>query len=401
MKRKLILILIAVLTIGVGVAAADDDVQAMRYGDVHNGRIADPDQGNLYSFEGDAGDEIIIQATSSKIDVYLRLGDSEGDILTENDNFERGSTDAEITYTLPDSDTYYFAVIGYDAGSYSVSLDQAEQNEENSEVVYLNYGDSVQGDAIDDDTPVIFAFEGQEDDVVTITAESEETDTYLVVVDADGEQVAANDDLNKRTTDSQIELQLPADGTYLIGVFGDVAGEFTLTLESDEEGGNTPVSNNQSAGDVYTGTVDDDTPYNTITLEAVEAGTVITVDVQAVSGDLDAYIGISLDGEILVENDDRVEGDPNPMLQFRAEEDGDYVIIITRYDFDKGDTAGDFEATVTLGRGSKAAVQQGAGMVSIADVITGSRAVATDKPETDWSTIGFAEGDRVSTFAQR
>ncbi len=406
-KIKIMLFMLVVLAVGLPVAAQEDDIVTLRYGDVHNGRIADPAEGNLYVFDGNAGDEITIQATSSKIDVYMRLGDSQGNILTENDNISKNNTDSEISYTLPDSDFYYFAVLGYDAGSYSVTLEEVARGsgEEGGETIFISYGDAIDGEAIDMETPVIYGFSGSEGDFVTLYAESEEVDTYLVVIDSEGNVLGENDNANKRDTNALIELELPADGDYYVGVFADDAGEYVLTIEAEGQGGgnNNPVSNNQPLGDVYTGTIDDEYPFSTITLEDVPANTVITVDVQAVSGDLDAYVGIMLDDEVLAENDDRSNGDPNPMLQYRTEEAGTYVIVVTRYDFEDGDTEGDFEATVTVGKASKAAVQFRAGLVNISytEPVAGVRSVEGGKNEGDWSTFGFSEPDRLGALTQQ
>lgn len=408
-KIKVLIFMLVVLAVGLPVAAQEDDIVTLRYGDVHNGRIADPAEGNLYLFEGEAGDEIIIQATSSKIDVYTRLGDSQGNILIENDNINKNNSDSEISFTLPDSDVYYFAVLGYEAGSYSVSLEDVSSGgqEEGGETVFISYGDSVEGESIDFETAVIYGFSGSEGDFVTLYAESEEVDTYLVVIDAEGNVLGENDNASKRDTNALVELELPADGDYYIGVFADDAGEFVLTLDSENaganNGGNSPVSNNQPLGDVYTGTIDDEYPFSTITLEDVPANTVITVDVQAVSGDLDAYVGIMFGEEVMAENDDRSNGDPNPMVQYRTEEEGTYVIVVTRYDFEDGDTEGDFEATVTVGKASKAAVQFRAGLVNISytEPVAGVRSVVGGKNEGDWSVFGYTEPDRVSALAQQ
>src|SRR5690242_20175186 len=138
-----------------GVFAKADDITPVAYGDALSGKIADPDNGVLYSFDGAAGDEITIQATSSKIDVYLRLCNENGDILAENDDVSDDSTDAEITYTLEDDATYYFAVIGYSKGSYNVSIDaNSASGDASSDVQTINYGDTVSGEAIDMDNPV-------------------------------------------------------------------------------------------------------------------------------------------------------------------------------------------------------------------------------------------------------
>lgn len=345
-----------------GVFAKADDITPVAYGDALSGKIADPDNGVLYSFDGAAGDEITIQATSSKIDVYLRLGNENGDILAENDDVSDDSTDAEITYTLEDDATYYFAVIGYSKGSYNVSIDAASGSSDDSgDIQTINYGDTVSGEAIDMDNPVIYAFEGVEGQQVSIVAASDEVDTYLIVIDAEANVVAENDNTSKKNTDASVQFELPSNGIFLIGVLADESGAFELTLDSARMGANNDddvsnVSDEEPLGEVYTGTIDDDAVFSKITLEDVPAGATITVDIRSTSGDLDPYAGVIFNEEVVYENDDRSRKDSNPIIDYKTKKAGTYTIIITRAGFDEGETSGDFEATVNISDVSKTVV---------------------------------------------
>ncbi len=346
-----------------GVFAKGDEITPVVYGDALSGKITDPDNGVLYTFDGEAGDEITIQATSSKIDVYLRLGDENGDILAENDDISDDNTDAEITYTLEDDATYYFAVIGYSKGSYNVSLDAASPGSDDDvsgDIFPISYGDSVSGEAIDMDNPVIYAFDGIEGQRVSIVATSDEVDTYLIVVDADANVVAENDDTSKKNTDASVEFTLDSTGVYLIGVLADDSGPFELTIESVRMGANNDdmsnVSDDEPLGELYYGTIDDDAVFSKITLENVPAGATITVDIRATDGDLDPYAGVLFDDEVVYENDDRSRNDSNPIIDYKVKKAGTYTIIITRAGFDEGDTSGEFEATVNISTVSKTVV---------------------------------------------
>jgi hypothetical protein len=362
MLKKFIPLAMLLFIVGAQVVfAKGDDITPVSYGDALSGKITDPDNGVLYSFDGAAGDEITIQASSSKIDTYLRLGNENGDILAENDDASDDTTDAEITYTLEDNATYYFAVIGYSKGSYNVSLDASSaDNGDSGDVQAISYGDTVSGEAIDMDNPVIYAFEGIKGQQVSIVAASDEVDTYLIVVDADANVVAENDNTNKKNSDASVQFALPSSGTFLIGVLADQAGAFELTLESAKIGSNngdtSNVSDEQPLGDVYTGTVDDDTVFSKITLEDVPAGATITVDVRATSGDLDPYAGVMFNDDVVYENDDRSRSDSNPIIDYKVKKAGTYTIIITRAGFDDGDTSGDFEATVNISDVSKTVI---------------------------------------------
>jgi hypothetical protein len=365
MSKKFIFLvaLVVLLVSSVSVTFAAQGTLPIEYGDELSGRIVNPEKGILYSFEGSEGDEIVLQATSEDIDVYVRLGDVDGNIVAENDDVSKGNTNAEIDFTLEADGTYFFAVLGYDAGDYTVALDAASSGGEGGnvgDIIPLEYNDIVVGEAISMDEGIVYSFDGQEGDEVTVVAVSEETDTYLLVVDDEGNIIAENDDMEKGVTDAGVTVELPSDGTYLVGVFAYDPGEYTLMIfvgdGTASSGDISPVSNDEPVGDVWSGHIDDDTPFNQIVLEDVPAGATITVDIQAMSGDLDAYAGVLFDDEVVFENDDRAKGDSNPLVEYRAEEAGTYTIIITRFDFEDGTTSGDFEATVYISNASKSAI---------------------------------------------
>lgn len=361
-KKLFSLAALSLLIVGAqGVFAKGDDITPAAYGDSFNGKISDPEDGVLYSFEGSEGDEVIIRASSNKIDVYLRLGNEDGDILAENDDISNDDLNAEIEYTLEDDGLYYFAVLGYDPGSYTVSLENANAGGASSDIIPVSYGDTITGEAIDMDNPVIYAFDGVEGQQVNIVATSDEVDTYLIVIDAEANIVAENDDTSKKNTDASVEFTVPSTGVFLVGVLADQSGPFELIIDSarigsNNGGGTSNVSEEEPVGDLYYGTVDDETPFNHITLEDVPAGATITVDVRTTSGDLDAYTGILFDDEVVAENDDRSRNDSNPILEFQVEEDGDYTVIITRAGFEEGDTSGDFDVVVNISTVSKMVV---------------------------------------------
>jgi hypothetical protein len=358
MLKKILALALVLLVIGVqSVFAKGSDINTITYGESFDGRISDPENGVLYSFDGFAGDEVIIQASSANIDVYLRLGDEDGNILAENDDISSDDLNAEISYTLEDDALYYIAVLGYDPGSYNVSLDTRNSGSESGDLIPVSYGDVVSGQAIDMDNPVIYVLDGIEGHQVTISATSDEIDPYLIVIDVEANVVAENDDVSKKNTDASVQFTLPSTGVFLIGVLADQRGPFELTVDSVRMGGDfSNISEDEPLGEVYTGTVDDDTPFNQIVLEDVPEGATITVDVRSTSGDLDAYAGVVFDDEVVYENDDRARNDSNPIVEYTAEREGTYTIIVTRVGFDDGDTAGDFEATVIISGVSKMVV---------------------------------------------
>lgn len=94
------------------------------------------------------------------------------------------------------------------------------------------------------------------------------------------------------------------------------------------------------------GSIDDNNYYELWEFEA-EAGETVTLVMEAMSGDLDAYLGLltpDMD-EILVEDDDG-HGGTNSRIVYTFDQAGTYVIVATRYDNEAGQTSGEYMLTV-------------------------------------------------------
>jgi Bacterial pre-peptidase C-terminal domain len=79
----------------------------------------------------------------------------------------------------------------------------------------------------------IYTFEGRANQSVTITVESLDFDTYLLLADSEGEILGESDDLSEENTNSSLAVTLPRDGTYNVIVNGYEAkdrGNYTLTI---------------------------------------------------------------------------------------------------------------------------------------------------------------------------
>ncbi|MBE9110530.1 CHAT domain-containing protein [Nodosilinea sp. LEGE 07298] len=79
---------------------------------------------NAYTFEGIAGETVVIEMSSPAFDTYLMLLDADGNLIAEDDD-GGGSTHSRIALTLPASGTYQIYANAYDSranGQYSLSL---------------------------------------------------------------------------------------------------------------------------------------------------------------------------------------------------------------------------------------------------------------------------------------
>ncbi len=95
-----------------------EHAQPLKLPIVVNGRIARPDEWNVFRFEGRAGDEIVAEVFSrrlnSPLDSVLRLTDANGKQLAFNDDFDDKAAplithqaDSRIAFKLPAKGTYY------------------------------------------------------------------------------------------------------------------------------------------------------------------------------------------------------------------------------------------------------------------------------------------------------
>ena len=93
------------------------------------------------------------------------------------------------------------------------------------------------------------------------------------------------------------------------------------------------------------GMIDNSNFYEMWTID-VDAGETVTFSMQALTGDLDAYLAIFTPDmeEVLTEDDDSMGG-TDSQLTFTFQAADDYVIIATRYDTNEGDTSGNYRLT--------------------------------------------------------
>lgn len=171
---------------------------------------------DIYTFEAQAGQEVTIEMNSREIDCYLILLDPTGQELAQDDDGGE-NRNAIIQVTLPENGTYTILANSAreeDFGNYLLSATTSVSQWIIREEGELKSGDSVvasDGSLYDD-----YRFEGQAGQTITITLESEDFDTYLVLIGADGQVIEENDNRNSQTTNSSIQITLPSRGKYRI-----------------------------------------------------------------------------------------------------------------------------------------------------------------------------------------
>lgn len=206
---------------------------------VYRGRI-NADTGELvFTFSGDAGQEMLIGLSSNEFDTYLILQDEHGQELAANDNYGDGSNSQISSYALPYSGEYRVVVSSAD---YQGELETVFGNFvlliEPFNSIAGEYGETVTV-AFDETTISQFIqFEGRAGDVISIAVDSGGTVDTILSVLSPSDVVLIQDDDGGLGYDSEINrLVLTESGIYTVivrsFVFGK-SGEADVTIHLDD-----------------------------------------------------------------------------------------------------------------------------------------------------------------------
>jgi len=306
-----------------------------------------------YKFTGSSEDSVVIDLESDDFDSFLFLYAPDGTLVAENDDF--GSTSRSyIWYKLASSGTYTVEVTSYESnsvGDYRITLLGNEDVKPGRTSTVISYGDSLmeslsvtdgtsryQGRNFADD----YTFEGTYGDSVGIELRSSAFDTYLFLVDPDGDVVAYNDAFGG-TSHSYIRYILSSDGTYTIEATSfdfNETGQYQLTLLSGiptlfadrsfmKISYGEEVSDSLYQGDQMSrrreGVFSDDYTFSG------SIGDTVTIDL--VSSAFDTYLYLYDPACNLVDyNDDYNESISQSVIIYELRSSGNYTIEITSYD---------------------------------------------------------------------
>lgn len=192
-----------------------------------------------YTFEGKAGQRLIISMTSSELDSYLILLSPDGDDLGQDDN-GAGGKNSKLIVTLPEDGTYTVLANTHGArevGRYSLQASVSSGNGTvnggtNGSTPRLNPSQQASGNlplqiqgSLGADSQILqsdrspyqeHSFQGTAGQRITISLESREFDSYLILLDPDGRKIGENDDASSNTMNSALTVTLPSTGTYRI-----------------------------------------------------------------------------------------------------------------------------------------------------------------------------------------
>lgn len=294
----------------------------------------------LVRYQTACGDEESLDAT-----ITVRLGDQ--------------TTLLEESATL-EVDQQYELTFAFDGFETSVLAAAVERNSAAPQAI--RYGDEANGVITPTGFEALYTFEGQQGDVITATMRrtSDDLDTYLTLLDAEGEAIASNDNAGFEdvSTDSLLDqVSLPSDGMYTLvatrldGPAGLTAGAFTLALNLLVDGAAASQSTGTLAYDeTARGLIADDQNAVSYTFSG-SANDVIVIDMVRLSGNLDPHLTLlGPDGDTIGTNDDTPSAETLTdarLDHFLLPETGAYTVLAGRSPA-TASTGGVFEVALTI-----------------------------------------------------
>ncbi len=231
-------------------ATATPSETVITYGQEETGAIDNTSPVYRYQFTASEGDLVTInlKAVSGNLDPILRLLDATGRPVAQNDDARNNTRDAALVdITLPNSGVYTIIASrfgmedGTSEGEFTLTIEQPTATSDDNSLT-ITYGQDVKGRISNVNYERRYVFEATEGDVITIglLVTNNSFDAFLVLLNADGDELIINDDRSPRVRDSQIaDFTIPATGTYTIvatrfsGQAGRGTGTYTLRLSNE------------------------------------------------------------------------------------------------------------------------------------------------------------------------
>jgi len=320
---------------------------------------------DTYPITLEAGDRVIIDMRSRKVDTYLVLRSPSGENF-ENDDLDGDRDHSQIELIAEESGVYLIiatSAMPREKGKYSVraAVDSSGRGQVASasgpEIVPIAPGERTTGTLGPGDYTLpngewadLYVTTAQAGQLVTVDMTSDDADTYVVLRSPSGETID-NDDWEGSSSRSRIEHFAEESGewqvfatTYREGQ----GGAYVLSVETGQPAAETV----QDGPERWSGALDGaDTVISTgefaevISVEG-QAGEHWVVDLR--SNEFDPFLIVKAPSGEQLENDD-FEGDSSrSLLDFELSESGTYTIGVTTYQ--PGET-GAFDMTLRRAEG--------------------------------------------------
>ncbi|MBN1201055.1 MAG: TlpA family protein disulfide reductase [Anaerolineae bacterium] len=273
----------------------------------------------------------------------------------------------------------------------------------------LQPGERVSGTITDAAFQHAYRFSGHAGDVVGVRLQADDSnlDTYLVLMTADGERLAENDD-DESSSNSFIECTLPVDGEYIVVAtrfleadgFG--SGAYTLLLTVAAGGSSQPAPGADegfiSYGSTVIGQVSGNDPRAFYSFEG-QAGDVITLQIHHPPDDEPLRIELKdthLDR--LAVTDPSADGEA-ALVDVELPENGNYLVIVYRTR-SRDTTYQDFTLTLTAAEPKMEAPLPDTGSATLAYGGLVSGTLDDNTPAERWTFAG-QHGDVITLVMTR
>ncbi len=193
---------------------------------------------------------IYTELTSSDMDSILTLLDASGDVLAENDDYETQDyfgLESRISWTSETGGTVFVEIESWsdaEPGTYYLTLelndlyDTYEPDGSAEMAAEIADGETQERSFHDIDDVDYARFEAAKNglyDISTTIPEGEPTDPYISILDAEGRQLAFNDDENAYTAAARLTWFALEAGTYYIAVGCRYPGDYALSFADESE----------------------------------------------------------------------------------------------------------------------------------------------------------------------
>ena len=209
---------------------------------------------------------------------------------------------------------------------------------------------------LDDRVPLaVYFFDGLRGEVVSIDLDvtGGDLDPVLTVLDSDGQIITSMDDSDGSRAPGLSALRLPSSSRYrvIVGRFafglGTTSGSYELGVK--RVGVSSASGSTLRYGDQIINSISNMTPQLYYSFRA-RRGDIINVRMRRVSGDLDPYVQVVDSSALVLADNDDTLGASTPfdssITGLIIEEDGTYVIVVSRYGQAAGTSTGNFVLTL-------------------------------------------------------
>jgi hypothetical protein len=348
-------------------------------------------------------DAAVAEGETNGFDTLLLLHSAEGEVLASNDD-ANGTLNSALTYRPSAAGEVFVEVRGFAedaAGAYTLRLSQAEVPPDDvpgdaSTTLRLTSGRDAAASIGDDGDTDWFRLSVRRGQIYRIALAGDGdaglSDPLLSIVDADGNELASNDDSNG-TLNSYLEYVPTENGDVFVVAqgYGGATGAYKLrgdaaALPPDNAGNDESSRTRLAVGSSNTGALDypNDIDWFRTRLEGGQAYRFTATSPDG-DGNFDPMLILhSGSGEEIISDDDGGPG-LNSYLEFTAPETGDYFVEVRG--FAEGVT-GSYTLAALAGD-IPAAADTDATLSADGDYRTAVLSPAGDK---DWFRIDLAEG---------